>query len=78
MLMPKRVKFRRPHRVYYRDRKAKGGTEINFGEFGLVATEGCSTWRRKRQPTPAFLPGESHGHEPGGLQSMGSRRVGHD
>ena len=41
MLMPKRVKFRRPHRVYYRDRKAKGGTEINFGEFGLVATEGC-------------------------------------
>ena len=47
MLMPKRVKFRRPHRVYYRDRKAKGGTEINFGEFGLVATEGC--WLTNRQ-----------------------------
>ena len=45
--MPKRVKFRRPHRVYYRDRKAKGGTEITFGEFGIVATEGC--WLTNRQ-----------------------------
>ena len=27
-------------------------------------------WRRARQPTPVFLPG--------GLQSMGSHRVGHD
>ena len=36
-------------------------------------------WRRKRQPTPVFLPGESQGWgEPGGLPSMGSHRVGHD
>ena len=28
-------------------------------------------WRRKRQPTPVFLPGESQGREPGGLPSMG-------
>ena len=28
-------------------------------------------WRRKWQPTPVFLPGESQG-EPGGLPSMGS------
>ena len=35
-------------------------------------------WRRKWQPTPVFLPGESQGWEPGGLQSMGSHRVGHD
>ena len=36
-------------------------------------------WRRKRQPTPAFLPGESQGWgEPGGLPSMGSHRVGHN
>ncbi len=41
MLIPKRVKYRRPHRVYYKGRKAKGGTEIAFGEWGLVATEGC-------------------------------------
>ena len=34
-------------------------------------------WRRKWQPTPVFLPGESQGWEPGGLPSMGSHRVGH-
>ena len=35
-------------------------------------------WRRKWQPTPVFLPGESQGREPGGLPSMGSHRVGHN
>ena len=36
-------------------------------------------WRRARQPTPAFLPGESPWtEEPDGLQSMGSQRVRHD
>ena len=37
-------------------------------------------WRRKRQLTPVSLPGESHGwtEEPGGLQSMGLQRVGHN
>ena len=36
-------------------------------------------WRRKWQPTPVFLPGESQGWgEPGGLPSVGSPRVGHD
>ena len=36
-------------------------------------------WRRKWQPTPVFLPGESQGQgEPGGLPSMGSHRVGHN
>ena len=36
-------------------------------------------WRRKWQPTPVFLPGESQGRgEPGGLPSMGSHRIGHD
>ena len=34
-------------------------------------------WRRKWQPTPVFLPGESQGWEPGGLPSIGSHRVGH-
>ncbi len=46
MLMPKRVKYRRPHRVYYHG-KAKGGTELAFGEYGLQATEGC--WLTNRQ-----------------------------
>ena len=36
-------------------------------------------WRRKWQPTPVFLPGESHGQRSlGGLPSLGSHRVGHD
>ena len=36
-------------------------------------------WRRTWQPTPVFLPGESlWTEEPGGLQSLGSQRVGHD
>ncbi len=46
MLLPKRTKFRRPHRVYY-DGPAKGGDSIAFGEFGLQALEGC--WLTNRQ-----------------------------
>ena len=34
-------------------------------------------WRRAWQPIPGFLLGESHG-KPGGLQSIGLQRVGHD
>ena len=37
------------------------------------------TWRGKWQPTSVFLPGEyPWTEEPGGLQSPGSQRVGHD
>ena len=35
-------------------------------------------WRRKWQPTPVFLPGNPMDRGVGGLQSMGSQRVGHD
>ena len=36
-------------------------------------------WRREWLPMPVFLPGESPwAEEPGGLQSMGLQRVGHD
>ena len=36
-------------------------------------------WRRPWQPTPGLLPGESPWtEEPGGLQSIGLQRVGHD
>ena len=35
-------------------------------------------WRKKWQPTPLFLPGESQGQEPGRLPSMGLHRVRHD
>ena len=38
-----------------------------------------NAWRRQWQPTPVLLPGKSPWtEEPGGLQSMGSLRVGHD
>ena len=40
---------------------------------------GKISWRRKWQPTPVFLLGKiPWTEEPGGLQSMGSQRVGHD
>ena len=35
-------------------------------------------WRRKWQPTPAFLPGKSHGQRSlPGYSSMGSQTAGH-
>lgn len=46
MLMPKRVKYRREHRAKTRGR-AKGGTEVNFGEYGLQALE--PAWITNRQ-----------------------------
>lgn len=39
MLQPKRVKYRRPHATKY-EGLSKGGTEVNFGEFGLQAVSG--------------------------------------
>lgn len=39
MLMPKRVKHRKSHRWSY-EGKSKGNTELHFGEYGLMATEG--------------------------------------
>ncbi len=44
--MPKRTKFRRPHRVKY-EGKAKGAKEVHFGEFGLMALQG--TWITQQQ-----------------------------
>ena len=40
MLTPKRVKYRRPHRVSYEGR-SKAGREVTFGDYGLVAEEGA-------------------------------------
>ena len=39
MLMPKRTKYRRPHRLSY-EGKSKAGREVVFGDYGLVALEG--------------------------------------
>ena len=46
MLMPKKTKYRKPHRLTY-DGHAKGNTELHFGEYGLVAKNGA--WISARQ-----------------------------
>ena len=46
MLMPKRTKYRKSHRISY-DGKAKGNVELHFGEYGLKAVEGG--WISARQ-----------------------------
>lgn len=46
MLMPKRVKHRKEQRGRMRGR-AKGGTEVTFGEYGLQALE--PAWITNRQ-----------------------------
>jgi len=37
--MPKRTKYRKPHRLTY-DGHARGNTTLHFGEYGLMAKEG--------------------------------------
>lgn len=39
MLMPKRTKYRKPHRLSYEGR-SKAGREVTFGKYGLVAETG--------------------------------------
>jgi large subunit ribosomal protein L16 len=46
MLAPKKVKHRKQHRGRMRG-KAKGGTQITFGDYGLVALE--PAWITNRQ-----------------------------
>ena len=46
MLIPKRVKHRKQHRGRMRG-QAKGGTEVHFGDYGLLALE--PGWVTNRQ-----------------------------
>ena len=46
MLMPKRTKYRKSHRLTY-DGHARGNTTLTKGEFGLAAREG--SWISARQ-----------------------------
>ena len=39
MLMPKRTKFRRPHKPRKLTGKAQKGNRVNYGEYGLQAME---------------------------------------
>ena len=40
MLMPKRTKYRKPHKVSY-EGKAKSNKYIAFGKFGMMAVQGA-------------------------------------
>ena len=51
---------------------AEGQTQLSDLAFTFMH------WRRKWQPTPVFLPGESQGRGAWWLLSMGSHRVRHD
>ena len=57
MLMPKRTKYRRPHRVSY-EGKAKGATEVHFGEYGLQAQMG--SWITSQQIEAARIAMTRH------------------
>lgn len=57
MLMPKRTKYRRPHRVKY-EGKAKGGKTVTFGDYGLVALDGA--WITSRQIEAARIAINRH------------------
>ena len=52
------------------------------GDSGDIAPNPCVgkiPWRRKWQPTPIFLPGESHGQRSlADYSAMGLNRVGHN
>ncbi len=47
MLLPKRVKWRRPHRIGSIKGGATRGNKVNYGEYGLQATE--AGWITNRQ-----------------------------
>ena len=46
MLMPKKTKYRKSHRLTYEGR-AKGNLTLSFGDYGLMAQEGA--WISARQ-----------------------------
>ena len=49
------------------------------GDKGLTPGVRKISRSRRWQPTPVFLPGKTPwAEEPGGLQFMGSQRIGHD
>ena len=51
----------------------------NAGDLGPTPESGRFPWRRKWQPSPVFLPGESHGQRSlMGYSPWGLLRMGHD
>ena len=58
--------------------RCSGGAEVkasscSVGDLGLIPGSGRFPWRRKWQPTPVFLPEESHGRRSlPGLEESGT------
>ena len=53
-----------------------GSDACHMGDPGSIPGIGKTPWRRKWQPTPVFLPGESPWtKEPGELKFMGLQRL---
>ena len=51
----------------------------NAGDMGFNLWVEKSPWRRKWQPVPVFLPGESHGQRSlAGYSPQDLQKVGHD
>ena len=68
---------------YYKITLQKGGSEgeesaCNVGDPNSIPGLGRSLWRRKWQPTPVSLPGESHAQKSLAGYGPWSRRVQHD
>ena len=55
-----------------------GGSDGKCGRPGFDPWVGKIFWRRAWQPTPVFLPGESHGQRSLQATVQGVTRVGHD
>ena len=54
--------------------RSMGSLRVGYNWATSLSLFSFMHWRRKWQPTPVFLPGESQGRG----MSMGSHRVGHD
>ncbi len=56
MLQPKRMKYRRPHALKY-EGHSKAGNTVYYGDYGLVATEGCYVTDRQIEAARIVLAG---------------------
>lgn len=50
MLSPKKTKYRKPHKMSY-EGKAKRGTKVSFGDYGLQAVDGNYITARQIEAT---------------------------
>ena len=60
--------------------QSMGSLRVGYDSVTSLSLFTFLHWRRKWQPTPVFLLGESQGQQSlvGGLLSLGLHRVGHD